>query len=407
MTQSGHEPGRNPAAQRSPATVSCAILSVGSRGGQKPPRFRTIKVCPKDLPATLRQVGVREAERKGPVGGAGSAWGRKSPMSGIKRREFMTLLGGVAAAWPLAAGAQQPAMPVIGFLRSASLADATHLVTAFRQGLKEAGFVEGQNVTIEFRSAEDRNDRLPGLVSELIDRQVAVIVGNTPAAFAAKAATTTVPIVFATGNDPVTDRLVASLNRPGGNVTGVSFLVATLASKRLDLLRQVAPKSTTIAMLVNPNSPNSEADRRDVNAAAQAIGQQLLVLDVFSARDIETAFATIGQHRAGALLIGAGALLNSHRARIAALAAQHRLPALYPLREYVTDGGLMSYGTSITEAYRQAGLYAGRILKGEKPGNLPVIQPTKFEFVINLKTAKALGLEIPDKLLALSDEVIE
>jgi putative ABC transport system substrate-binding protein len=198
-------------------------------------------------------------------------------------------------------------------------------------------------------------------------------------------------------------RLMTSSN----NVTGVSFLVATLGSKRLDLLRQVAPKATTIAMLVNPNSPNTDADRRDVNAAAQAIDHQLLVLDVFTARDIETAFATIGQHRAGALLIGPGALLNSHRARIAALAAQHRLPALYPLREYVTAGGLMSYGTSITEAYRQAGLYAGRILKGEKPGNLPVIQPTKFEFVINLKTAKALGLEIPDKLLALADEVIE
>jgi putative tryptophan/tyrosine transport system substrate-binding protein len=288
-------------------------------------------------------------------------------------------------------------MPVIGFLRSASLADAGHLVTAFRRGLKEAGFVEGQNVTIEFRSAEDRNERLPGLVSELIDRQVAVIVGNTPAAFAAKAATTTVPIVFASGNDPVTDRLVASLNQPGGNITGVSFLVATLGSKRLDLLRQVAP----------PNSPNSEADRSDVTAAAQAIDHQLLVLDVFSARDIETAFATIGQHRAGALLIGPGSLLNSHRARIAALAAERRLPALYPLREYVIAGGLMSYGTSITEAYRQAGLYAGRILKGEKPGNLPVIQPTKFEFVINLKTAKALGLDIPDKLLALADEVIE
>jgi putative tryptophan/tyrosine transport system substrate-binding protein len=325
----------------------------------------------------------------------------------MNRRAFITLIGGAAATWPLAARAQQAAMPVIGFLRNASLADAGHLVTAFRQGLKEAGFVEGQNVRIEFRSAEDRDDRLPALVSELIDRQVAVILCNTPAAFVAKAATTTVPIVFATGNDPVTDRLVASLNRPGGNVTGVSFLVATLASKRLDLLRQVAPNATTIAMLVNPNSPNSAADRTDVNAAGQAIGQQLLVLDVFSARDIETAFARIGQDRAGALLIGPGALLNSHRARIAALAAHHRLPALYPLREYVTAGGLMSYGTSITEAYRQAGLYAGRILKGEKPGNLPVIQPTKFEFVINLKTAKALGVEIPDKLLALADEVIE
>ena len=241
----------------------------------------------------------------------------------------------------------------------------------------------------------------------MIRRRAAVIVGNTPSALAAKAATTTVPIVFATGGDPVRDGLVASLNRPGGNVTGVAFLAAELGGKRLEFLRQLVPTATTIAYLVNPNSPNTEADRREVQAAAQAIGQQLLVLDVISDRDIETAFATLVQRGAGALQAGIGAFLNSHRERIVALAARHAVPAIYPLRESVAVGGLMSYAPSITDAYRQAGVYAGRILKGEKPVDLPVMQPTKFELVINLKTAKALGLQIPDKLLALADEVIE
>ena len=244
-------------------------------------------------------------------------------------------------------------------------------------------------------------------MAELIRRRAAVIVGNTPSALAAKAATTTVPIVFATGGDPVWDGLVASLNRPGGNVTGVAFLAAELGGKRLEFLRQLVPTATTIAYLVNPNSPNTEADRREVQAAAQAIGQQLLVLDVISDRDIETAFATLVQRGAGALQAGIGAFLNSHRERIVALAARHGVPAIYPLRESVAVGGLMSYAPSITDAYRQAGVYAGRILKGEKPVDLPVMQPTKFELVINLKTAKALGLQIPDKLLALADEVIE
>jgi putative ABC transport system substrate-binding protein len=324
----------------------------------------------------------------------------------IGRREFMTALGG-AAAWSLAAHAQQAAMPVIGFLRSTSLADATHLVTAFRQGLMEAGFVEGQNVAVEHLSADDHPDRLPVLVADLISRQVAVIVGNTNSALVAKATTTTVPIIFASGSDPVMDGLVASLNRPGGNVTGVTFLAGALGPKRLELLRQIAPKATGIAMLVNPDSPEAVTERQDVQAAAQAIGQQLIVVDVNSDHEIETAFATFAQRGAGALLCGAGAFLNSHRERIVALAARHALPASYALREFAAAGGLMSYGTSITDAYRQAGIYAGRIVKGERPAELPVMQSTKFEFVINLKTAKALGLAVPPTLLALAEEVIE
>ena len=325
----------------------------------------------------------------------------------MRRREFIALLGSGVTGWPLVARAQQPALPVIGFLRSASLGDATHLVTSFHQGLKEAGFVEGQNVALEYRSAEDHLDRLPALVADLIRRQVAVIVGNHNAALAAKAATTTVPIIFATGADPVRDNLVASLNRPGGNVTGVSFLTIELGAKRLDMLRQLVPKATTIAMLVNPGSPDTEAECREVQAAAQAIGQQLIILEVKSERDFESAFATFVQHGAGALLIGSGAFTNSHRQRLVALAAQYGIPAIYGVREFVTAGGLMSYAPSITNSYRQAGIYTGRILKGEKPGDLPVMQSTKFEFVINLWTAKALGLNVPDKLLALADEVIE
>jgi len=318
----------------------------------------------------------------------------------VKRRTFITLLGG-AAAWPLAARAQQPVMPVVGFLPS-----SLGFMTAFRQGLKEAGFVEGQDVAIEYRSAEDQS-RVPLLVADLLRRQVALIVGNTPAALAAKAATTTVPIVFATGGDPVRDGLVASLNRPGGNVTGVSFISHELAAKQLGLLRELLPGAARIAVLVDPKWPLTEPFVSEVRAAASAMGQQIEVLYVSSDREIESAFTTLIQRGAGALHVGVGAFLASQRERIAALAARHRIPAIYVLREWVAAGGLMSYGTSVNDAYRLAGIYAGRILKGEKPGDLPVLLPTKFELVINAKTAKALGLEIPDKLLALADEVIE
>ena len=319
----------------------------------------------------------------------------------IRRRQLITLLGGAAVAWPLAARAQQPKLPVVGFLPSAS-----HYVTALRQGLKEAGFVEGQNVSIELHSAADQ-PRLPLLVADLLRRQVALIVGNTPSALAAKAATVTVPIVFVTGGDPVRDGLVANLNRPGGNVTGVSFISHELAAKQLGLLRELRSGATRIAVVVDPNWPLTEPFVSQVRAAASAMGQQIEVLPVSGAREIESAFTTLIQRGVGALHVGVGTFLASHRERIVALAARHRIPAIYVLRDYVAAGGLMSYGASFADAYRQAGIYAGRILKGEKPGDLPVMLPTKFEFVINLKTAKALGLEIPDKLLALADEVIE
>jgi putative ABC transport system substrate-binding protein len=296
-------------------------------------------------------------------------------------------------------------MPVIGFLRSTSLAVSTPMVTGFRQGLTAAGFTEGQNVAIEYRFADSQRERLPGLVAELIRLPVAVIVANNIAALAAKAATTTVPIVFATGSDPVVDGLVASLNRPGGNVTGVSFLAGLLGPKRLEMLRQLVPTAATIAILVGTDTLEARIERRDVELAAQALGQQLIVAPVTSEGELDGAFTSIVERGAKALLVGSGPLLTSNRERIVALAARHALPAIYGLREFVVAGGLMSYGASLVEAYRQAGSYAGRVLKGEKPADLPVMQSIKFELVINLKATKALGLSMPP--LAVADELIE
>jgi putative tryptophan/tyrosine transport system substrate-binding protein len=327
-------------------------------------------------------------------------------MVGMLRRDFITVMGGAAAAWPVVARAQQP-MPTIGFLRSASLSDATLRITEFRRGLKETGYIEGQNVAIEYHSAENRTDWLQAMVADLIHRPVAVIVCNGIAALTAKAATTTVPIVFATGGDPVALGLVASFNRPGGNVTGVSFFTGVLGEKRLELLRQLVPKATTIAVLVHPNTTQTEAERRDLQATPQVVGQQLIILDVGTDRDIEAAFATFAQRGAGALLIGTGTFMFSQRERLVALAAHHRLPAIYSDRESALAGGLASYAGGQSEAYRQLGTYAGRILKGERPADMPVMRSTKFEFVINLKTAKTLGLDVPDRLLALADEVFE
>ena len=326
----------------------------------------------------------------------------------MRRREFIAGLSSAAVPvlQPFAARAQQ-AIPVIGFLNSTSHAVTTHLFAAYRQGLKETGFIDGQNVAAEYRWAENQLDRLPSLAAELIRRPVAVIVGNSPSALAAKAATTSIPIVFTTGGDPVQDGLVTSLNRPGGNVTGVSFLGAVVGAKRLDLLRQIVPKATTIALLVNPNSPATDAERREVQAAAPAVGLQLTVADVGAVGDLETTFATFVERGVSALLIGGGSFLFSNRERIVALAARHALPAIYTQREHAVAGGLMSYGTSQTDAYRRAGVYAGRILKGERPGDLPVLQAAKFEFVINLKTAKTLGLEFNPQLLSIADELIE
>jgi putative ABC transport system substrate-binding protein len=326
----------------------------------------------------------------------------------LRRREFITLLGGAVLAWPFVARAQQPAIPVIGYLSSSSPADRAHLVTAFRQGVRETGYVEGQNVAIEYRWAQDQYDRLPDLAADLVRRQVAAIAAtDTPAAIAAKTANTTIPVVFATGGDPVRDGLVASLNRPGGNVTGVTFLVATLAAKQLGLLHDLLPGAVRIAVLVDPNFPLTEPFVTDVRAAASGIGRQIEVLTASTGRDIDTVFASLAQKPFDALLVGPALLFNSRRVQLVTLAAHHRVPAIYSLRETAEAGGLMSYGTSLIDANRQVGMYTGRILKGEKPADLPVMQSTKFEFVINLNTAKAFGLSFPPGLLAIADEVIE
>jgi putative ABC transport system substrate-binding protein len=325
----------------------------------------------------------------------------------MRRREFVTLLGGAVATWPVAARAQQPLNPVVGFLSGRSPSEAAGVVAAFRKGLSEIGFVEPQNVTIEFRWAEGQLDRLPMLVKELVDRPVVVIAALGGSDAAAKAATTTIPIVFGTGGDPVANGLVASLNRPGGNLTGATFLTAALGAKRLGLLRELVPGAQVIALLANPNYYLGPVQIRDVEEAARALGQRLVVLDGSTDEKIEAAFVALAPQHVTALLVSSDPFFDTRRERLVALALQHRVPAIYQFREYAVAGGLMSYGTSISEMYRLVGLYVGRILKGEKPTDLPVMQVAKFELVINLKTAKALGVKISDNLLSLADEVIE
>jgi len=327
-------------------------------------------------------------------------------MLNVGRREFITVLGG-AVAWPLAARAQQAAMPVIGFLNGQSPETFAHLLRAFRQGLNETGHIEGRDATIEYLWAEGYVDRLPALAGDLVRRQVTVIVAAGGAHLAAKAATNTIPIVFTTPGEPVREGLVASFNRPGGNATGVSVFSVTLEAKRLELLHELVPKATTIGVLLDPTFSSVDLQLSEVQTAARATGHELRVLSVSSDADIDAAFSTLVEIHAGGLVVGGNPFLNSRRNKLIALAARHAIPAVYEPRESSIAGGLMNYGPSITDVYRQVGVYTGRILKGEKPADLPVLQPTKFELIINLRTAKVLGLDVPPTLLARADEVIE
>jgi putative ABC transport system substrate-binding protein len=327
----------------------------------------------------------------------------------MQRREFITLLGGAAVAWPLAVRAQQAGMPMVGFLGGGSPQSDAFRVAAIRQGLKEAGYVEGRNVAFEYRGAEDHNERLPELAADLVRREVAVIVsmsGNT-SAVAAKSATATIPVVFAIGGDPIKLGLVASLNRPGSNITGVSFLTNTLVAKQFEVLHERVPKTALIGFLVNPTNQNAEPDTKIVLAAAELVGQKMAIVEAHTDSELEAAFATLVQQRTGALVVEADPFFVNRSNKLVELTARQKVPAIYFLREFVVAGGLMSYGTSITEAFHLAGLYAGRILKGEKPADLPVQQSTKVELVINLKTAKALGLTVPPQIVARADDLIE
>ena len=327
----------------------------------------------------------------------------------IGRREFVVTLGGAAAAWPLGAHAQQPPMPVIGYLHSGSPSPYAHLVAAFREGLKDAGYVEGQNVAIEFRWAEGRYDQLPALAADLVGRRVAVIVaqGGDPPPLAAKSATSTIPIVFTISSDPVKLGVVDSLNRPGGNATGFWAYTSLLGTKRLELMRALLPDNTLIAVLVNPNNPNAHIDMPDLQNAARTVGQSISFVTASTETEIDAVFATLSERHVSALLVNTDPFFLARRDQFVSLAARHAIPTSYFVREFVATGGLMSYGARLTDAYRQVGIYTGQILKGKRPADLPVLQPTKFELAINLKTANALGLQVPDKLLALADEVIE
>lgn len=325
----------------------------------------------------------------------------------MRRRDFIKVIGGGAVAWPLAARAQQPT-PVVGFLSAVSQTQTAHLVAAFRRGLKEAGFVEGSNVVIEYRFADGQYDRLPAQATELVRRAVDVIVASgPPAANAARVATASIPIVFVVGLDPVAAGLVASFNRPGGNATGITLVSGPLGQKRLELVREFAPKATDVAMLVNPLSPDAPPEIRDILAAAQANGFKITLLNASTLDELKTAIATLADHRSSALLVGGDPFFMVRREQIVALVAQQKIPAVYPFREFADAGGLMSYGTNIANAYRQSGIYAGRILKGAKPADLPVLNPTSFEIVVNLKAAQTLGLDIPPALHARADEVID